>query len=245
MLPIYNPFRIADIHRTNRPIAGQVKPYSGNHSSSAKQQSDIGARPAIWQRNTRLIDSIRGTTIIIRLPCARIGSHSTLFRIRKWSRRYSQAEERAQQRCSCVTRGRKRRWKSEVKKRKAAETYVAGTWTSLVPVATSVNRVYILDRPINWLTESRTRLALCNRGAPSFSFQGVQERQPTDQSGRQANEERSKARQQGRPFRIYLLPPAATKGPHREYYYPGAATATKRDRRSPHHLLTFSHRRLN
>lgn len=126
MLPIYNPFRIADIHRTNRPIAGQVKPYSGNRSSSAKQRSDIGARPAIWQRNTRLIDSIRGTTIIIRLPCARIGSHSTLFRIRKWSRRYSQAEERAQQRCSCVTRGRKRRWKSEVRKRKAAETYVAG-----------------------------------------------------------------------------------------------------------------------
>lgn len=45
-------------------------------------------------------------------------------------------------------------------------------------MATSVNRVYrIPDRPINWLTEPGTRLALCNRGAPSFSFQGVGERQ--------------------------------------------------------------------
>lgn len=79
-------------------------------------------------------------------------------------------------------------------------TRVASIRTSLVPVATSVNRVYIPDRPINWLTEPRTRLALCNRGAPSFSFQGVQERQPTDQAGRQANQQQSKARQQGRPF---------------------------------------------
>lgn len=55
---------------------------------------------------------------------------------------------------------------------------VADTRISPIPVATSVNRVYrIPDRPINWLTEPGTRLALCNRGAPSFSFQGVGERQ--------------------------------------------------------------------
>lgn len=58
-------------------------------------------------------------------------------------------------------------------------TRVADTRISRIPVATSVNRVYrIPDRPINWLTEPGTRLALCNRGAPrSFSFQGVGERQ--------------------------------------------------------------------
>lgn len=106
---------------------------------------------------------------------------------------------------------------------------------------------YIIpDRPINWLTEPRTRLALCNRGAPCFSFQGVQERQPASRPGRKASKRGKKARHASgaRPF-PYLLPPAAAKGPPSEYYYPGAATATDRDRRSPHHLLTFFHLRLN
>ena len=111
----------------------------------------------------------------------------------------------------------------------------------LVPVATSVNRVYIPDRPINWLTEPWTRLALCNRGAARLFFPSS--RVFSRGSGRQV------AVQSTPPAPViscvHLPPPAATKGTHREYYYPGAATANKRDRPPPRHLLTFSYRRLN
>lgn len=98
-------------------------------------------------------------------------------------------------------------------------TRVADTRISRIPVATSVNRVYrIPDRPINWLTEPGTRLALCNRGAPrSFSFQGVGERQEGERTSGHGS------------FAYTRIPPSTTCGyervAHCEYYYPDAAIA--------------------
>lgn len=93
-------------------------------------------------------------------------------------------------------------------------------------MATSVNRVYrIPDRPINWLTEPGTRLALCNRGAPSFSFQGVRERQ----EGERASNHNS--------FAHTRVPPSTTCGYERvtlRILLSGCSRSLRR-------LLTFSH----
>lgn len=82
---------------------------------------------------------------------------------------------------------------------------------SPIPVATSVNRVYrIPDRPINWLTD------------PPCIMQPRRVELFFSRCSRASEPELFRAHAHTHTH-IHLLPPAATRGSHCEYYYPGAA----------------------